>query len=120
MIVMFWNAGRETALKLWSIPMVLLFANYQERRRLFCGIAQQCQLCFPNWTLKQTATVIDRTMSEVVPQMIRRICDHSLVIALPGPDYFDEEAKCYGRLFEFCQVTFCHSRQWGRVSLAKF
>ena len=23
------------------------------------------------------------------------------------PDYFDEEAKCYGRLFEFCQVTFC-------------
>jgi len=28
---------------------------------------------------------------------------------LPGPDYFDEEAKCYSRLFEFCQVTFCHS-----------
>ena len=39
---------------------------------------------------------------------------------LPGPDYFDEEAKCYGRLFEFCQVTFCHSRQWGRITLAKF
>jgi len=31
--------------------------------------------------------------------------------ALPGLDYFDEEAKCYSRLFEFCQVTFCHSRQ---------
>jgi hypothetical protein len=31
--------------------------------------------------------------------------------ALPGPDYFDEEAN-YSRLFEFCQVTFCHSRQW--------
>ena len=31
--------------------------------------------------------------------------------SLPGPNYFDEEAKCYGRLFEFCQVTFCHSRQ---------
>ena len=26
---------------------------------------------------------------------------------LPGPDHFDEEAKYYGRLFEFCQVTFC-------------
>jgi len=30
-----------------------------------------------------------------------------LRISLPGPDYFDEEAKCYSRLFEFCQVTFC-------------
>ena len=39
---------------------------------------------------------------------------------LPGPDYFDEEAKCYGRLFEFCQVTFCYSRQWGCMTLAKF
>ena len=27
-------------------------------------------------------------------------------LTLPGPDYFDEEAKCYGRLFEFCWVTF--------------
>jgi hypothetical protein len=34
------------------------------------------------------------------------------VALLPGPDYFDEEAKCYSRLFEFCQVTFCHSRRW--------
>jgi len=33
---------------------------------------------------------------------------------LPGPDYFDEEAKCYGWLFEFFQVTFCHSKQCGR------
>ena len=33
---------------------------------------------------------------------------------------FDEEAKCYGRLFEFCRVTFCHSGQWGRMTLAKF
>jgi len=24
------------------------------------------------------------------------------VHTLPGPDYFDEEAKCHGRLFEFC------------------
>ena len=40
--------------------------------------------------------------------------------SLPGLDYLDEEAKCYGRLFEFCQVTFCHSRQWGRRTLAKF
>ena len=40
--------------------------------------------------------------------------------SLPGPDYFDEAAKCYGRLFEFCQVTFCYSRQWGRMTLAKF
>ena len=38
---------------------------------------------------------------------------------LLGPDYFDE-AKCYGRLFEFCQVTLCHSRQWGRMTLASF
>ena len=43
-----------------------------------------------------------------------------LTITLPGPDYFDEEAKCYSRLFEFCQVTFCHSRQWGRMTLARF
>ena len=41
-------------------------------------------------------------------------------MTLLGPDYFDEEAKCYSRLFEFCQVTFCHSRQWGRMALAKF
>jgi len=38
------------------------------------------------------------------------------LLALPGPDYFDEAAKCYGGLFEFCQVTFCqvtfcHSRR---------
>jgi len=38
---------------------------------------------------------------------------------LPGPDYFDEEAKCYSRLFESFQVTFCRSRQWGRLTLAK-
>jgi len=42
------------------------------------------------------------------------------LFTLPGPDYFDEEAKCYGRLFEFCQVTFCHSRQWARMTLANF
>ena len=45
-----------------------------------------------------------------------RFRSHSLL----GPDYFDEEAKCYGRLFEFCRVTFCHSRQWGRMTLTKF
>lgn len=31
--------------------------------------------------------------------------------ALPGPDYFDQETKFYSRLFEFCPVTFCNSRQ---------
>ena len=31
--------------------------------------------------------------------------------ALPGPDYFDQETKFYSGLFEFCQVTFCNSRQ---------
>ena len=41
-------------------------------------------------------------------------------VTLPGPDYFDEEAKCYGRLFECCRVTFWRSRQWGRMTLAKF
>jgi hypothetical protein len=41
-------------------------------------------------------------------------------LSLPGPDYFDEEAKCYSRLFEFFQVTFCHSKQWGLdMTLAK-
>jgi hypothetical protein len=39
--------------------------------------------------------------------------------ALPGPDYFDEEAKCYSRLFEFCEVTFCHSRQRGSHDFGK-
>jgi len=33
-----------------------------------------------------------------------------------GLDNFDEEAKCYSRLFEFCQVTFCHL---GRVTFGK-
>ena len=27
---------------------------------------------------------------------------HCFFISLPGPDYFDEEAKCYSKLFEFC------------------
>jgi len=51
---------------------------------------------------------------------IRTELYRSLYQALPGPDYFDEEATCYSRLFEFCQITFCRSRQWGRVTLAKF
>ena len=29
---------------------------------------------------------------------------------LRRPEYFAGEAKCDCRLFEFCQVTFCHSR----------
>jgi len=32
---------------------------------------------------------------------------HTLPHSLPGPDYLDEEAKRYSRLFEFYQVTFC-------------
>ena len=50
----------------------------------------------------------------------RKLAGRPLRTPLPGPDYFDEEAKCYGRLFEFYQVTFCYSRQWGRMTLAKF
>ena len=30
--------------------------------------------------------------------------------ALLGRDYFDQGAKFYSRLFEFCQDTFCNSR----------
>ena len=43
-----------------------------------------------------------------------------LQLALVGPDYFDKEAKCYSRLFKFCQVTFCYFKQWGHMTLAKF
>jgi len=46
--------------------------------------------------------------------------NYSKCDTLLGLDYFDEEAKCYGRLFEFCQVTFCRSRQWGRCLWQNF
>ena len=70
-----------------------------------------------NWD-GEKAALYGMNLSAVIPIISNKY--QKRANSLPGPDYFDEEAKCYGRLFEFCRVTFCHSRQWDRMTLAKF
>jgi len=69
-----------------------------------------------------SATFTCRVFSRLEKTVVILLSDvkFSWSLTLPGSDYFDEETKCYSRLFEFCQVIFCRSRQWGRVTLAKF
>jgi len=69
---------------------------------------------FPDCPTCMVMSPIYRTRSIIVLDLVEKV--HTL----PGPDYFDEEAKCYSKLFEFFQVIFCRSKQWGRITLAKF
>ena len=63
----------------------------------------------------QNTYILSKYRSQIPGIIFVQINSH---ITLPGPDYFNEGAKYYSRLFAFFQVTFCHSRQWGRQGVA--
>jgi len=109
------NVRRNDAviLRLTSQPLVIVISSGEFSSDMNLGRQWvDCRLRLPH-------VYAIRSPSEVL-QLDAAFDGTEWPSTLPGPDYFDEEAKCYSRLFEFCQVTFCRSRQWGCVTLAKF